>query len=61
MHVKFAKNDNLTPKVFLLKSHLWISNNAEFYANSKFIDKGKTNVLTQTYIDVETVEDSPSL
>jgi hypothetical protein len=39
LHFKIAKSANMTPKFFFLKKKsIWVSKNAEFYADFKFVD-----------------------
>jgi hypothetical protein len=40
LHFKYAKSAIMTPKIFFLQISIWVSKNAEFYADIKFVDAG---------------------
>jgi hypothetical protein len=38
LHFKIAKSAIMTKKKFFVKISIWVSKNAEFYADFKFVD-----------------------
>jgi hypothetical protein len=40
LHLKYAKSAIMTPNFFFFLISIWVSKNAEFYADFKFVDAG---------------------